>query len=44
MQEQYEAPELTFIGRADEAILGSPGGSTDGFTGIISSDFEFEQD
>lgn len=43
MQKQYEAPELTLIGEADEIILGisSPGIDV---TGIGASDFEFEQD
>jgi hypothetical protein len=43
MQEEYEAPELTLIGQADEVVMGSF------FTGddlpcIAASDFEFEQD
>lgn len=43
MQKQYEAPELTLIGQANEVVMGS------GDTGIdlpqqSASDFEFEQD
>ena len=43
MQEEYEAPELTLIGQADEVVMGSI------FTGddlpcIAAIDFEFEQD
>jgi hypothetical protein len=43
MQQQYEAPELTLIGQADEVVLGA------GCTGFDMSmqgapDFEFEQD
>jgi hypothetical protein len=43
MQKQYEAPELTFIGEADEVVLGCVGSGNDaGFFG--APDFEFEQD
>ena len=43
MQKQYEAPELTFIGQADNVIMGISGGGTDGL-GQGAEDFEFEQD
>lgn len=43
MQKQYEAPELTPIGQADEVILGPPNGGID-MLGDSASDFEFEQD
>jgi len=43
MQKQYEAPELTLIGQADEVVLGPPGSDGDLF-GNAASDFEFEQD
>ena len=43
MQREYEAPELTLIGEADEVVLG-----VNGFTGDLGmqgvTDFEFEQD
>jgi hypothetical protein len=43
MQKQYEAPELTLIGQAEEVILG-----VGGFAGDLGmqagADFEFEQD
>jgi hypothetical protein len=43
MQKQYEAPELTLIGQADEVVLGMGcGGSDMGEFG--APDFEFEQD
>jgi hypothetical protein len=43
MQKQYEAPELTLIGEADEVILGIGGFSGDfGMEGAV--DFELEQD
>ncbi len=43
MQKQYEAPEFTLIGEADEVILGIGGFSGDlGMQG--AQDFEFEQD
>jgi hypothetical protein len=43
MQRQYEAPELTLIGQADEVVLGLPAGADD-FPGVAAADFEFEQD
>jgi len=43
MQKQYEAPKLTLIGEADEAVLGGGGGLGD--MGMEAApDFEFEQD
>jgi hypothetical protein len=43
MQKQYEAPELTLIGEADEVVLG--GGYGGGDLGLEAAlDFEFEQD
>lgn len=43
MQKQYEAPELTLIGQADEVVLGACCGGLD--SGNQSApDFEFEQD
>jgi hypothetical protein len=43
MQKQYEAPELTLIGRADEMVLGI-GGATGDLGMLAGLDFEFEQD
>jgi hypothetical protein len=43
MQKQYESPELTLIGEADEVVLGS-GIGTDDFPQQSAPDFEFEQD
>lgn len=43
MQKQYEAPELTLIGQADEVILASGSGVSD-FPGLGAPDFEYEQD
>jgi hypothetical protein len=43
MQKQYEAPELTLIGQAEEVVLGLGGIAGDlGMEGW--ADFEFEQD
>jgi hypothetical protein len=43
MQRQYEAPELTFIGQAEEVVLGIGGLSGDfGMQGV--DNFEFEED
>ena len=44
MQESYEAPELKFIGGADEVVLGVSALGTDGDGMDIGMDFEFEQD
>ena len=43
MQEQYEAPELTLIGEADEVVLGVGSGGGDVLM-LGAPDFEFEQD
>jgi hypothetical protein len=43
MPKQYEAPELTLIGRTQDVILGPPNGGLD-MLGDGASDFEFEQD
>jgi hypothetical protein len=43
MEKQYEAPELTFVGQADEVVLGVSGGGDD-YIGQTASDFEFEED
>jgi hypothetical protein len=43
MQKQYEAPELTLIGQADDVVLGSLVGGPD-LHGNAAFDFEFEQD
>ena len=41
---QYEAPKLTFIGEADEVVLGTGPNGDDGIIGFAPADFEFEQD
>ena len=43
MQNNYEAPELTFIGEANEVVMGSGIGGDD-FPKQFGVDFEFEQD
>ena len=43
MQKQYEAPELTLIGQAEEVILGSTGNGSDN-NGWTAGDFDFEPD
>jgi len=43
MQEEYEAPELTLIGQADEVVMGSSWGGDD-VPNQFGWDFEFEQD
>lgn len=43
MQKKYEAPELTLIGQASQAVLGSGCCGNDGPL-QTASDFEFEQD
>ena len=43
MQEEYEAPELTLIGQADEVVMGSVF-TGDDFPNRSAFDFEFEQD
>jgi hypothetical protein len=44
MQKNYEAPELTLIGEANEVVLGFGSGTTDAITEQSAPDFEFEQD
>jgi len=43
MQEEYEAPELTPIGQADEVVMGSNGDGLD-LPHEFGWDFEFEPD
>ncbi|HEY6766668.1 MAG TPA: hypothetical protein VI386_18055 [Candidatus Sulfotelmatobacter sp.] len=43
MQKQYEAPELTLIGQADEIVMGTQSGGVD-LPNESEWDFEFEQD
>ena len=43
MQDQYETPELTMIGQADEVIMGTGVGGND-YPWFAALDFEFEQD
>jgi len=43
MQNNYEAPELTLIGEANEVVMGSAIGGDD-FPKQFGLDFEFEQD
>lgn len=43
MQNQFEAPELTLIGEADEVVLGIINGGDD-LPNWTGQDFEFEQD
>jgi len=43
MQEEYEAPELTPIGEADEVVMGASGDGLD-LPHEFAADFEFEQD
>jgi len=43
MQEEYEAPELTLIGEANQVVMGGGIGGND-FPKEFGSDFEFEQD
>ena len=43
MQNNYEAPELTLIGEANEVVLGSGVGGDD-FPKQVALDFEFEHD
>ena len=43
MQKQYEAPQLTLIGQADEVVLGVGCGIGD-MIEFGAPDFEFEQD
>ena len=43
MQNQYETPELTVIGEANEVVMGSNTGGDD-LPRTFGLDFEFEQD
>jgi hypothetical protein len=43
MQIQYEAPELTPIGQAQDVVLGQLGNGSDN-DGQCAYEFEFEQD
>jgi hypothetical protein len=43
MEKQYEAPELTSVGQADEVVLGVSLGGDD-YIGQNAPDFEFEED
>jgi hypothetical protein len=43
MRKQYEAPELTLIGQAEEVVLGA-GNPGDDMGLDLGWDFEFEQD
>jgi hypothetical protein len=43
MQGQYEAPELTLIGEADEVVMGFGGSGLD-LPFYSAMDFEFERD
>jgi len=43
MQNNYEAPELTLIGEANEVVMGIAGGGLD-YPFELAADFEFEQD
>ena len=43
MQEEYEAPELTLIGQADEVVMGANGSGFD-LAHEFGWDFEYEQD
>jgi hypothetical protein len=43
MQKNYEAPELTLIGQAEEVVMGT-GNSGFDFPFEAAFDFEFEQD
>lgn len=44
MQTKYEAPELSYIGEADDVVMGSGSGGFDGGGQQSAPDFEFEQD
>ena len=43
MQEEYEAPELTLIGQANELVMGGGTGGDD-LPKLFGWDFEFEPD
>lgn len=44
MKKSYEAPELKFIGGADDVVLGVSSVGLDGGGENVAVDFEFEQD
>ncbi len=44
MQQQYISPELTFVGKAGEVILGSTGLGNDLLGEILIPESEFESD
>jgi len=44
MQTNYEAPELTTIGEANDVVMGMGVGGSDGAGQQSAPDFEFEQD
>lgn len=43
MQNKFEAPELTMIGKAEDVVMGSNFGGDD-LPCQLAADFEFEQD
>ncbi len=43
MQNKFEAPELTVIGKADQVVMGAGVGGDD-VPQMLAPDFEFEQD
>jgi hypothetical protein len=43
MQNQYEAPELTLVGEANEVVMGNATGGDD-LPKFFGFDFEFEHD
>lgn len=43
MQNKFEAPELTMIGKAENVVMGSNFGGDD-VPQMLAPDFEFEQD
>jgi hypothetical protein len=43
MRKEYEVPELTLTGKANDVVMGSSLGSDD-FPNESAPDFEFEQD
>lgn len=43
MEKEYEAPELTLIGDADEVVMGAGTGGDD-LPRLFGADFEFEED
>jgi hypothetical protein len=43
MRKEFEAPELTVIGKADEVIMGGGIGTSEVLT-QVPADFEFEED